>query len=123
MQVLDKADIVFAALFTTEMIMKLIAFGALRCGMRYVMSGTSTPCVLVAPRCAVHECFFFMTYPLVHTHRSYFLSKWNCLDGFVVTVSLVALAFPQASIFRAFRAMRLLRVFFRSKKNRVGRRG
>ena len=36
-QVLDKADIVFAALFTTEMIMKLIAFGALRCGPRYVV--------------------------------------------------------------------------------------
>jgi hypothetical protein len=43
--VLDKADIVFAALFTTEMIMKLIAFGAFRCGKRYVVSGASTPCV------------------------------------------------------------------------------
>ena len=64
--------------------------------------------------------FFFVTYPVVHTHRSYFLSKWNCLDGFVVTVSLVALAFPQASIFRAFRAMRPLRVIVRSKKIQVG---
>ena len=67
--------------------------------------------------------FFFVTYPVVHTHRSYFLSKWNCLDGFVVTVSLVALAFPQASIFRAFRAMRPLRVIVRSKKIQVGYRG
>ncbi len=52
--------------------------------------------------------------------RSYFLSKWNCLDGFVVTVSLISLAFPQASIFRAFRAMRPLRVIVRSKKIQVG---
>jgi hypothetical protein len=51
--------------------------------------------------------------------RSYFKSKWNCLDGFVVTVSLIALAFPQVSIFRAFRAMRPLRVIVRSKKIQV----
>ena len=52
--------------------------------------------------------------------RSYFKSKWNCLDGFVVTVSLIALAFPQAAVFRAFRALRPLRVIVRSKKIRVG---
>ena len=51
--------------------------------------------------------------------RSYFRSKWNCLDAFVVVVSLIALAAPQASIFRAFRAMRPLRVIVRSKKIRV----
>ncbi len=54
-----------------------------------------------------------------HAARSYFRFKWNCLDAFVVVVSLIALAAPQASIFRAFRAMRPLRVIVRSKKIRV----
>lgn len=33
-QVLDLADIVFAALFTSEMVMKLMAFGGVACGPR-----------------------------------------------------------------------------------------
>jgi hypothetical protein len=53
------------------------------------------------------------------SHRSYFRSKWNCLDGFVVTVSLVAIAFPQVKIFRSFRALRPLRIIVRSKKIQV----
>ena len=51
--------------------------------------------------------------------RSYFRSQWNCLDFFVVVVSILAVAFPQVSVLRSFRALRPLRLLVRSQSMQV----
>lgn len=52
-------------------------------------------------------------------HNAYIASNWNCLDGFVVVVSIIGLLFPEAGVFRSLRAIRPLRIAVRVEQIKV----
>jgi len=52
-------------------------------------------------------------------HNAYIASNWNCLDGFVVVVSIIGLLFPTVGVFRSLRAIRPLRIAVRVEQIKV----
>jgi len=53
------------------------------------------------------------------SHNAYMSSNWNRLDGFVVLVSVLGAFFPNLTMFRAFRAIRPLRIAVRIDQVKV----
>merc|ERR1712045_73967 len=53
------------------------------------------------------------------SHNAYMSSNWNRLDGFVVVVSVLGAFFPNFTMFRAFRAIRPLRIAVRIDQVKV----
>ena len=81
------SDIVFAVVFAVELVIKVVAFGAIY------------PTTDQLPVIRRHGCL---------VEPAYLRDPWNCVDAFVVVVSIVGLFVPSVKVLRSLRTLRLI---------------
>lgn len=90
------ADIIFACIFTLELMIKVVAIGAI-----YPKKDDDITRLVVAED---------------EPMEGYFRDPWNCVDAFVVVVSIIGLFVP---VFKVLRSLRTVRIAVRVETTRI----